>query len=164
MKKKLFFILLFFVMSLYGFAQSGPISLMGIPLTGNIGSFHEQMLSKGMNYQVERDNYRFYKGLYDGKQSSIFVFFDKNTRNVKGAEVVINCTNKDNALTMYNDYKEIIEYRYNPNMRFTSTNKDGMESIDYYKTPAVISLSINHSDVDYQYPYKLVIDFSIKSE
>ena len=160
MKKHTFVLiaLLFLVFSLSCAAQSNPISIMGIPFRGSIVNFHGQMLAKGFEYQGEFTDFRAYKGMYDGRKSSVLVFFDESTNNVKRAEVRIHCKTKEDAIILYGEYRPIIEDRYEPYLRNSST-RNGTESVSFYTRPTVISMSVEYSDVDYSFPYKLLIAF-----
>lgn len=149
---------LFLMVCLYSLAQSN-ISIMGVPLSGSIYAFHEKMLNKDFTFVTEVDYMRSYKGLYDGRNSTIVVHYKGNTKKVYRAVVNIHCKEKDYASLLYKEYVDIIKDRYTP-----YDIRENLNSVmTFYTRPTTIKMSITYSDIDYIYPYKVQIDFTNNS-
>ena len=132
MKKYLFTILLCF-MTIFSYAQTKHLTIMGIPITGNITTFQQKLLAK--NYRLDsKENkslpigQREFKGRFSGHECSLRVYYFPDDKTVYKVRVVIGFLNASSADNAYKEIKRNLLRKYK-NASTKTGSRDGHESI-----------------------------------
>lgn len=120
MKKNIYTLFCLFIV-LTSQAQTGHLKFMGIPLDGTIDQFQTKLMTKGVKLDAELNiitkeegsPYRYFKGPFTGKQSSIKIKYNPKTKIVWGAMVVIEYPNEEHVNSALVYYKDKIIRKYN---------------------------------------------------
>ncbi|MBE6339462.1 MAG: hypothetical protein E7069_01825 [Bacteroidales bacterium] len=85
--------LVMLLISVAAFAQTEHLKIMGIPIDGNITSFQSKLQQKGFVFKSnkstpgEREVYKQYSEKFAGRNCSLFVSYDRNTKIVYDVQV-----------------------------------------------------------------------------
>lgn len=117
--KQMFLTLIAVFVAVCGVSQTQEhLSFKGIPITGTMSSFCQQLKAKGFT-QVGRDsNYTLFTGDFTGKTVELLAVSDSDGKNVLGVVVLLDPSEEWNRLTStYDYYKDLYISKYgNPKM------------------------------------------------
>ena len=112
MKKVLLF-LLAAMLALPMMAQADEHMLfMGIPIDGKISSFQSKLKKKGFKTVGGDKGKKFMKGEFDGKESTLYIHYDKKSKVVYEVLIAIPCYSENSALSTYNSLKKRLHRKY----------------------------------------------------
>ena len=132
--KRLTTILFLILITISGFAQNNHMTFMGIPLDGKINKFEKALKDKGVKakkypYKDKgSESFRYYQGVFSGEQAEILVYYDKDTKIVYRAKVVIECSSEDNVNEKFVRFKSDLLSKYYMG-ELTEVEQNGFPSI-----------------------------------
>lgn len=157
----------------YAQAESEHMKFMGIPLTGSITSFQTKLIAKGFKADKELNKTlpigcRSYDGTFAGNEAQIFVYYDKDSKNVYRAKAVITTTDEDIAEQKYREFESMLQTKYSDAYIDKGTN-DGYDALainiqnnenTYFIGRVDLFRTDNRISVYNQYPsYNIHIDY-----
>ncbi|MBO7347891.1 MAG: hypothetical protein J6U46_05520 [Bacteroidaceae bacterium] len=159
MKNLLVSLLLFFVaVSSYG--QTKHLSIMGIPITGNIATFQQKLVAKSYRVDAAANKdlpvgQRAFKGKFSGHDCSLIAYYFQETKIVHKVRVSIDFPKYADADNAYNEFKKNLLMKYK-NTDLKKGRNNGREFIrvavfDDNDIPlGVIDLFVGEGEGDYE--------------
>lgn len=133
MMRKLHLCILFCLVTVLTYGQTKHLTIMGIPISGNISTFQQKLLAK--NYRLDsKENkslpvgQREFKGRFSGHECSLRAYYFPDDKTVYKVRVVINFLNASNADNAYKEIKRNLLRKYK-NSSVKTGSRDGHESI-----------------------------------
>ena len=113
--KRIFCLLL--VMASIFAASAENLEFMGIPITGSISAFQEQLMAKGCsptgeNSEMGRVDARIFKGSFEGKECKIIVWYNNTSQQVYQVRVIINATTLEDIKLDFTHFKNLLTKKY----------------------------------------------------
>ena len=177
--KKLTVCFLFCLMASIAFGQSKHLTIMGIPIAGNIATFQQKLAAKNFRVDAKSNKelpvgLREFKGRYSGRDASLIAYYFPENKTVYKVRVAIDFYNSSSADNAYTEIKRNIQIKYK-NTSIKTKRNDGHEAIsamimdDEDDILGFIDLLIFEGDDDDPYECQLVVgytdmDGSIKEE
>lgn len=170
MKKIITLLLLFVALSVQ--AQEEHMKFMGIPLDGKISQFQMKLSAKGVTPDDGIIDYkslgsRRYKGSFAGKNATIFIYFDENTKVVYRAKAVITSYSEELNESEYNYFFNMLSKKYGDYADIKKDEHDNYESsifLIYNKLTAEYkylgNIDVYRSKSSYNNEYYLHIDYN----
>ena len=130
---KISFTLLFSLMVICAFGQTKHLTIMGIPITGNITAFQQKLLAKNFRLDSKENKslpvgQREFKGRFSGHECSLRAYYFPDDKTVYKVRVVIDFLNASNADNAYKEIKRNLFRKYK-NASAKTGSRDGHESI-----------------------------------
>lgn len=114
---RLYFSLLFLLLSCTVFAQREYMKYMGIPLNGSITNFQQKLEAKGVklnkvvNSKVAVGT-RVFKGPFSGENADVYVYYNEKTKIVYRAKAVIEYPTKDIGERNFEKFSSMLKEKY----------------------------------------------------
>ena len=131
--KKLYLAIIFCFMTILSYGQTKHLTIMGIPITGNITTFQQKLVAK--NYRVDTKSnkelpvgQREFKGRFSGHECSLRAYYFPDDKTVYKVRVAIDFLNASNADNAYKEIKRNLLRKYK-NASSKIGSRDGHESI-----------------------------------
>lgn len=111
-------IILLFAFLFYSiYVNSQHLEFLRIPITGTISEFQSKLLNKGIRPNRAKSQnaplgQRIFKGIFQGYNSEITVFYNRKNKNVYKVEVVIESKKKEVIQNILNNSRRLIENKY----------------------------------------------------
>ena len=101
----------------------GHLNFMGIPINGDISTFHTKILAKGFRTHVDVNKLlpagiRTYNGTYAGYDSNLTVLYDPTSKIVYDVKVAINTDEVETRDSIYGRLKKAISKNYTNNVNY----------------------------------------------
>ena len=144
--------------------QAQHLKFMGIPLDGNINSFQQKLISKGLRPDKEANavtpvGIRMYNGEFCGYDATIVVFYEKKSKIVYSAKAVVRQSDTARAKSISKDLSSRLFNKYGGNVGeddkgFVTYEYHMMEKIPelgdrFFNKIGVITLNVTNSEYDY---------------
>lgn len=132
--RNLFFV--YFILFSLNLLGQQHLKMFGIPLSGNIETFTNEMLNKGMSVDKEFSKklplgVRAFKGSFAGHVASqILIFYDTRTKIVYKGTVGFDDIGEQALLNTYNDIREKIIAKHKNARFWEGSNDDGYPKFD----------------------------------
>lgn len=115
--KKIILTLLFGLITILAFGQAPHLTVLGIPITGNISTFQQKLIAKkySLDTKYSKDlpaGQRAYKGKYSGYNCSLIAYFYPETKSVYKVRIAINFFNGHDVDDAYTRIKRSILGKY----------------------------------------------------
>ena len=131
--KQISLTLLLCLVTILSYGQTKHLTIMGIPITGNITTFQQKLLTK--NYRLDsKENKSLpvgqqeFKGRYSGHECSLRAYYFPDDKTVYKVRVVIDFLNASNADNAYKEIKRNLLRKYK-NASVKTGSRDGHDSI-----------------------------------
>lgn len=131
--KQISLTLLLCLITILSYGQDKHLTIMGIPITGNITTFQQKLLAK--NYRLDsKENkslpvgQREFKGRFSGYECSLRAYYFPDDKTVYKVRVAIDFQNATNADNAYKEIKRNLLRKYKKASAKTGS-RDGHESI-----------------------------------
>ena len=131
--KRIAVILFSVLLSVVTYGQTKHLTIMGIPLAGNIFTFQQRLVAK--NYRVDTKNnkelpvgQREFKGRFSGHECSLRAYYFPDDKTVYKVRVSIDFLNESSADNAYKEIKRNLLRKYK-NASTKTGSRDGHESI-----------------------------------
>ncbi len=133
--KKFFCIFVITLLSISLQAHAQHLKFMGVPLNGTITQFHNKIQTKGMKHDKLRSQHsgadcRVFYGDFAGEKALLYVYYDKNTKVVWRAKVVIEYPTEAICLRNYRDIKQMLLTKYKKFSVSSDYTQDGYDALD----------------------------------
>ena len=131
--KKLYLIILFCLMAIVSFSQTKHLTVLGIPITGNIATFQQKLIAKKFRLDAKENKQlpvgeRSFKGRYSGHDCTLKAYYFPDDKIVYKVRVSIDFIYESRADNAYKEIKRNLLRKYkNSDTRIKST--DGHESL-----------------------------------
>jgi uncharacterized protein with FMN-binding domain len=107
--------IIYVLISFSAFAQH--ISVLGIPIDGNITSFQKKLNAKGFKFNKDElenfaDGIRYYNGSVQGHKTDLKVFFNRKTQLVYKVDVITHSNDENFIKRLFNKTTQSIEGKY----------------------------------------------------
>lgn len=157
-----FFTVIFLTVAIV--CQAQHLKFMGIPLDGNINSFQQKLISKGLRPDKEANaitpvGIRMYNGEFCGYDATIVVFYEKKSKNVYSAKAVVRQSEVTRAKSTSKDLCSRLFNKYGGNVGeddngFATYEYHMMEKIPelgdrFFNEIGVITLNVTNPEYDY---------------
>ena len=131
--KKLLLTTLLCYMTILSYGQTKHLTIMGVPITGNIASFQQKLIAK--DYRVDTKSnrglpigQREFKGRFSGHECSLRAYYFPDDKTVYKVRVSIDFLNESSADNAYKEIKRNLLRKYK-NASTKTGSRDGHESI-----------------------------------
>lgn len=131
--KKLLLTTLLCYMPVLSYGQTKHLTIMGVPITGNITNFQQRLVAK--NYRVDTKSnrelpvgQREFKGRFSGHECSLRAYYFPDDKTVYKVRVSIDFINESSADNAYKEIKRNLLRKYK-NASTKTGSRDGHESI-----------------------------------
>lgn len=131
--KRLHLFMLFCMLTALSYGQTKHLTVMGIPITGSINTFQQELLAK--NYRLNtRENkslpigQREFKGRFSGHECSLRAYYFPDDKIVYKVRVSIDFVYESSADNAYKEIKGNLQRKYK-NASIKTGSTDGHESI-----------------------------------
>ena len=130
--KKFYFIILFCMMTILSYGQTKHLTVLGIPITGNIATFQKKLIAKNYRLDAKENKHlpvgqRAFKGRYSGHECSLRAYYFPDDKTVYKVRVSIDFLSALNADGTYKEIKRNLLRKYkNSSVKTKST--DGHET------------------------------------
>lgn len=106
------------LMGIFCYAQSGHLEFSGIPINGTITQFQARLMQKGyaLNRQASNsmpNGTRIFEGVFIGHNVILFVYYDKQTKNVYRVKAIIRNLSESMADQKYEEVQVMLLQKYN---------------------------------------------------
>ena len=152
---------------------------MGIPLTGTITQFQTKLQAKGVTYDKVsslqmQSGIRVFNGTFSGYKSTIYVYYDSDTKLVYSARAYIFELSEERAKQVFEDLKYKIQTKYkeyyiapeeydkDDKYSMITLNKNDIDTgADDIGVVGIISVhkSENENSLGYPYHYNVYISY-----
>ena len=132
MKKNILLILLCLV-TIISYSQTKHLTIMGIPITGNISTFQQKLVAKKYRLDVKENKQlpvgqRAFKGRFSGHECSLVAYYFPDDKIVYRVRVAIDFLSEVSADNAYKEIKGNLLRKYK-NASVKTGRRDGHESI-----------------------------------
>ena len=169
MKKSIVFLLALMV-ALGAVAQNREhLKFMGIPMGITINTFQNRLAAKGVKYddwsKYLSSGTRMFSGMFAGQKSSIYIYYDTNSKKVYRAKVVIDRNDRTMIDQLFDEFYAMYQEKYGEEAFITTPIDDdlGFKTSTVYTALGRIDLFIREAEADYithsQKYYNLHIDY-----
>ena len=115
--KKISLTLLLSLMTILAFAQAPHLTVLDIPITGNISSFQQKLIAKKYNLDAKYSKdlpagQRAFRGKFLGYNCSLIAYFYPETKTVYKVRVAMDFLNELDADAAYRQMKKTILEKY----------------------------------------------------
>lgn len=130
--KKLLLLILFCLVTVLSNGQTKHLTIMGIPISGNIATFQNKLIAKKFHLDTKRNKelpvgQREFKGFFSGHQCSLIAYYFPDDKKVYKVRVGINFVYAESAESAYQEIKSNLQRKY-PNSDTKIKSTDGHES------------------------------------
>ena len=168
--KKVTVFMLALLVALGAVAQNKEhMKFMSIPMGIPINTFQNRLAAKGVKYddwsKYLSNGTRMFSGLFAGQKSSMYIYYDVNSKKVYRAKVVIDRNDKAMIDQLFDEFYAMYQEKYGEEAFITTpTNDDlGFKTSSVYTALGRIDLFIREADADYithsKKYYNLHIDY-----
>lgn len=126
--------LLFFLMTILSYGQTKHLSIMGVPITGNIATFQKKLTAK--NYRVDAKSnkelpvgQRAFKGRFSGHECNLIAYYFPDDKIVYKVRVSIDFVYESSADNAYKEIKRNLLRKYKNADTKTGRSSNGHESL-----------------------------------
>lgn len=131
--KKLLLTILFCFMAVLSYGQTKHLTIMGIPITGNITTFQQKLLAKNYRLNMKENKslpvgQREFKGRYSGYDCALRAYYFSDDKTVYKVRVAIDFLSASNADNAYKEIKRNLLRKYK-NSDTSTKSTDGHESL-----------------------------------
>lgn len=130
--KKILLLILFCLVTVLSNGQTKHLTIMGIPISGNIATFQNKLIAKKFHLDTKKNKelpvgQREFKGFFSGHQCSLRAYYFLDDKTVYKVRVGINFYYELQADGTYQEIKSNLQRKY-PNSDAKIKNTDGHES------------------------------------
>lgn len=133
MMKRLYLFILFCLVTILSYGQTKHLTVLGIPITGNIATFQKKLAAK--NYRLDPKSnkelpvgQRAFKGRFSGHECSLRAYYFPDDKTVYKVRVSVDFLNESNADNAYKEIKRNLLRKYK-NSDTKTKRTDGHESL-----------------------------------
>lgn len=125
------FLLFFVVMLAFNVsAQTEHMKFAGVPLTGTIEQFQRKLMGKGFRLRKDLNRLipvgtRCFSGMFAGKQGTIAVYYDSETKMVYSAKVYYDGLTESDAKDELENFKSMLSIKYGADNITDDKDEDG---------------------------------------
>lgn len=112
-------------------AQTTPhFKFMGIPINGTISNFQSKLAAKGFVYDAKASKQsgpgiRRFTGMFSSNKAKLAVYYDTKTKDVYEVKVIIDCSDKDEAQSLYREMRSNLMTKYAGRSESEDTQLEG---------------------------------------
>lgn len=123
-------------MSTLSYSQPKHLSVLGIPITGNIGAFQQKLAAKSYRVDTKESKslpigHRAFKGKFYGHECSLIAYYFSESKTVHKVKVSVGFLKAIDAVNSYNEIKKNLQVKYR-NAKPKTGRKDGSEFMRMY--------------------------------